>query len=283
MVFSAVLPIRTAKASSDYNVDVLGSFPSSITIRKNDAGSGADWKLAYIEITEEISEGKTPQSVKFSINKTIGASTYEFGSPAPIVKSAQMIDREILKNLTQNPDGSYTLSVNRTVSIPEEVFGLLKEKGIVLTIKMQNDDQTIYQVLFDGSKITDYTSLTLSKGYAFADGNAMIDFLSSAALPEGTKVMINVEALGFDKNDTIAVLQKDENGWSETLTIENSEGFIEISTEEGKEILLNKKGASIPDSSVPKPGDAGIGIFAILSMLSLTLMLVLFKKSKTRA
>ena|GEM_PF-4943043 len=254
-----------------------------ITIRKNDAGSGSDWKLDYIEITEKISNDKTPQSVRFNIDRTISDFTYDFVSPEPIVKSAQMIDREILNNLTQNPDGSYTVSVNRTVSIPAEAFELLKEKGIALTVKMQSNDQTIYQVFFDGSKITDYTSLTLSKGYAFADGNAMIDFLSSASLPEGTKVMINVEALGFDKNDTIVVLQKDENGWNESLSIENSEGFIEISTEEGKEILINKKGASIPDSDIPKPGDEGIGTFAFLSMISFALLLLIFKKSKTRA
>ncbi len=283
-----------------------------ITVRKNNGGAGPDWDLEYIEISEEVSKSSNGQSVKFTIDKTIKDSSYTFTLPAPVVKSAQRIDRELLKGLSKNEDGSYTLSVNRTVTISEEIFEILKEQKITLTVEMKNEDKTIYAVLFNGEKITDYSTITLSKGYSFADGKAMIDLLSSAHLPAGSKVMIHTENLGFVNSDKLALFEKDENGkWKESISLVTIDGIIEISIEEVKELLISKKGStpsdeieedasadeSTPpqdedentpsqddDENIPSPGDSGYSLYFSFALISLACFVYMFKrKASTRS
>ncbi len=255
-----------------------------ITVKKNDAGVGADWGLEYIEISEEVSKSSKGQSVKFKIDKTIEDSSYTFEKPETIVKSAQRIDKDILQGLSKNEDGSYTLSVNRTVTISEEIFEILKEQKITLTVEMKNEDKTIYSVLFDGGKITDYTAITLSKGYSFADGKAMIDFLSSAHLPAGSELMIYVENLGFVSSDKLALFEKDENGkWKETISLVTKDGVIELSIEEGKELLIGKKGSAPSteiEEDVPSPGDRGYSLYISFALISLALAIYVCKRKK---
>ncbi len=224
-----------------------------IKIRKNDSGVGPDWHLEYIKITEITAKDQQAQSVTFVLDQWIKNKTYDFYDDkiTTSLRTQGFIDREILKGLTANEDGSYTLIVNRNVNMTHEVFDFLIETGAILTVEMHDDDgNMIYSVTFDGTKITNHHNIVLKKSYSLADGNAIIDFVGQTALPAGTILKINAEFLDIGLEDTFVGLTKDENGeWTNKLTIQNENGVISIPVSEGKQILININGAQLPSDT----------------------------------
>lgn len=79
----------------------------SITIRKDDAGRGADWHLEYITIKEIVSKGQTPQAYKFTWKDWIEDETVTLTNRTDIStrQSTVKLNREILSGLTLNDDG----------------------------------------------------------------------------------------------------------------------------------------------------------------------------------
>lgn len=253
-----------------------------IVITKNDAGAGPDWDLDYIVISEEVATGQTGQSVKFSIGKTIENTTYTFENPTPIVKSASRIDREILDTLVKNDDGSYEISANRNVTISEEIFAFLKESKISLTVNMMDEEKSLYSITFNGNEISDYTTIMLKKGYSFSDGNALVEFIGSAPIPNGTKLTIAAKNLGFKGSDNLVLFTKNENGsWEKNATLINENGLVEIPLSQGKEMLINQQGQPLPDTNIPSPGDTGIAVYFILAILSFGAVVLFRQKRKS--
>lgn len=236
-----------------YDVNGIGTI-NKIEITKDNKGVGPDWHLEYIKITEVVSSDKDSQSVRFDINQWIENKTYTFNKSSNTMVTGSFIDRDILKGLTKNEDGSYTLVVNRNINMTHEVFDLLIDAGIILTVEMMNDDgEMIYSLTFDGNQITNHHNIELKQGYSASDGNAVIDFLAGAALPAGTTVAINTELLGFTDSDSLVLLTKNEDGeWNETLKLVNADGIVEFSIEEGKALLINN-GAPLPEDGETEP------------------------------
>lgn len=223
---------------------------NKIVIRKDNKGVGPGWHLDYITITEKVSEGQSGQCIKFKINQWINDDTYTFGSKyiaSSTRKSSQTINRNILSSLTKHEDGSYSLDVDTNIVMNEEAFALIAESNIMFTLNMKNEiGELLYSVIFDGSKFTSHQALEFKSGYSSSNGNAIIDFLSQNQLPTGTVLKINASQLGFDSTESICVLQKDEEGWSDEVEVKTQDGVITLNLEEGKQILLKKHGNATP-------------------------------------
>ena len=269
-----------------YNKNAIGTI-NKIEIRKDDSGSNPDWKVEYIKITEEVAEGVEAQSVTFSLNQKLGDSTYTFDSShitGNLRQSKPVINRDILRSLEQNEDGTYTLTVDRNITLEEEVFDLLIEKGAVLTVKMMGDDgKMIYSITFDGKRIKYYHSLELKKGYSFADGYAMLDFISRAKLPEGTRIAVDTGMFDISESEEYDILAKNENGeWVKQMTVTSDSGVIEFEVVEGREILISKQGQPLPsegeeDSECEICGQTHENIIDMLICFLVKLLSDLFK------
>ncbi len=219
----------------------------SITIRKDDAGSGADWHLEYITIREIIADDQTPQSYKFTWNDWIEDETVTLTKRTnqSVRRNAVKYDRDVLSGLTANADGSYTLTVDRETTLSESAFKLIAEKSAVLNVVMENDGKPLYEVIFDGSAFESWRSVTLGKNYSFADGKSLFTFLQNVDLPENTKIRIHAKNIGFLDGKSYQLYSKDENdNWTPLENIVDSDGVIEFYAKTVKELmLLDKKNA----------------------------------------
>ena len=253
-----------------YDVAGIGTI-RTIEIKKDNSGSGPDWYPEYIIVTEKLADGNKAQSVQFIIDEWIENSTYSFTLGDTLSRSAPRIDSEILKNLKQNEDGSYTLTVDRDVNINESVFELLKEKKIKANIIMTNKGKPIYEVCFDGNEIKEYNPMTLQKGHSITDGKTVLDFVTGVTLPAGTTVKVYTENIGFFKTDKLIVMSKDENGeWNDSISAIGKDGELVFTLEEGKELLINR-------INNPSTGDGAY--YAVYVMFALTLIVtVLFRR-----
>lgn len=227
---------------------------TSITIRKDDAGRGPDWHLEYIIIKEIISKGQTPQAYKFTWKDWIEDETVTLTNRTDIStrQSTVKLDREILSGLTLNDDGGYTLTVDREITLSDSAFELISEKSALLTVVMENDEKPLYEVVFDGSEFESWHAVTLGKGYAFADGKALFDFLQNADLPTNTKIRIHAENLGFLDGKSYQLYAKDEAGnWSALQNVASADGVIEFYAQTVKALMvLDKKNAWITAPSI---------------------------------
>lgn len=223
-----------------FDKDAIGEI-KSITIRKDDAGSGPDWHLEYISIKEIVATNQTPQSYKFKWGGWIEEGTYTLTNRTAL-KSRQNVvkfDREILSGLTQNDDGSYTLTVEREITLSDSVFELLAEKSAVLNVVMEDDGKTLYEVLFDGGAFESWRAVTLGKNYGFADGKALFSFLQNADLPAKTKIRIHAKNLSFLGGSNYQLYGKDEAGnWSPLVNTVSSDGIIEFYAQTVQELMI---------------------------------------------
>lgn len=262
-----------------YNVAKLGTI-EKIKIRKEDNGIGPDWHLDYIKISEEVGYEQEGQSVTFDIDQWIRDSSYTFGSgyiTNVTLRATTTIDRELLSNLTKNDDGSYSLKVDRNITMKEDVFDLLTENGLVFTVEMMDDSgEMIYAITFDGSKFESSKSLELKKGYSFTDGNAIVDFLSNVALPAGTTIRINAKFLGFDTKDTFVELTRStDEKWKDSVMIKTGSETKTITLKEGIEKLVNSLSEELPlinmteDTAAPPTGDkSNLWMWLVLLFIS---------------
>ena len=265
-----------------YNVTEIGTI-NKIVIRKDNAGSGPDWKAEYIDIIEEVSDGQTGQAVRFNLNKTISDSTYTFTSCSTITRQSSRIDAELLQSIELSEDGSYTVSVDRDITISHDVFDFMIETGVKFTVEMTDEGNSLYAVTFDGSKMEDCTTIVLHKDYSVADGYALIDFVKNIPLPAGTTLKLYTENLGFGSGDKVTVLSKDENGdWIENVTVEGDGKSITFSIEEGKEFLIKLYGAEIPNFDDNPDTSDSTPMFALVCISVLMFAVIIGKKRKAK-
>ncbi len=217
---------------------------SSLTITKDNHGPGADWHLEYIKIKEIIADGKTANAYKFTWNKWIKKETVRLTNRQTLNgrQSIVKLDREVLSGLTANSDGSYTLTVDREITLSESVFELLSEKSAVLNVIMENDDKSIYEVSFDGSAFDSASSVTLGKSYSFTDGRSLFDFLQDVELPAKTKIRLHTENIGFLGNNQYSIFAKDGDGnWNKVENVIDSDGIIEFYAQNVSGLMLVDK------------------------------------------
>ena len=271
-----------------FNVNGIGDV-QSISIDKDNGGSGPNWYLSYIKLTEIVADGQQAKEYIFTYNGWIKTDPVTIQrSSGTTVKAESFIDREILEKLEILEDGTYQLTVDRTVTVSEEILATLQETGKKLTIIMTNGEKPIYAVSFDGTQITDYYSVTLSKSYGFADGNVSLDLLSGNPLPAGTVVRIYAENLGFQLTDKLVLWAKDELGaWVEDSVLVNEDGMIHIPLKGDKELLISKLGADLPavepdPEDIPGTGDVFGFAVPLLILAAAMLMVMLQKKRMTK-
>lgn len=226
-----------------YNVTALGDI-KSLKIRKDNDGSGPDWHLEYIIIKEIVADGETAKSYKFTWKNWIEDETVILTSRSAInnVRNTVRLDRSVLSKLTVNKDGTYTLPVDREITLSEEVFDLLAEKSAVLNVTMESDDKVLYEVIFDGSAFDSAKPVTLNKNYSFADGKTLFDFLQDLDLPEKTKIRLHAENIGFLGTGRYSVFAKGDDGsWQKLENVIDSDGIIEFYAQKAKELMLVDK------------------------------------------
>lgn len=262
-----------------FNVNGIGDV-KSITIEKNNAGTGPDWYLTTIWLTEIVANGQTGRVYTFKYNDWINNESVDINvaSSQPL-KSATYIDREILSNLEILEDGTYQLTADRCVTVSKEIMALLMETGTKLTIIMTHEGKTLYSVSFDGTQIGEAYSVTLPKGHGFAEGNANLDLLSGNPLPDGTVVHIYPENLGFRDSDKLVLWSKTEMGlWVEESNLVIEDGLVRIPLQDGKELLISKQDADLPSDEIPETGDAML--FAVIPLIIAVVMLVVLTHKK---
>lgn len=225
---------------------------NKIVIKKDNDGSGPDWYLDYIKITEMASYGQKTQSVTFNIDQEIEDKSYTFGSSymkKNTRQSVKTLSREVLSSLEKYEDGSYALDVYSNITISKEVFAIISQYKAIFTLNMKNDnDELLYSVTFDGNKFETNNTIEFKSGYSSSNGSAIIDFLAKAKLSTGTILKINTVQFGFSENESICVLQKDEEGWIDEIEVDIKDGTITLNLEEGKQLLLKKHNSAIPSA-----------------------------------
>ncbi len=225
-----------------YNKDSIGTI-KSIKIRKNNFGAGADWHLEYITIVEEIANGQNGQSAKFICDDWIENETKELKNPTTnmIRQSVTRFDREVLKGLTANEDGSYTLTVSQEIVLTDDVLNYLAESDKKLTVVMQNQEKTIYEAVFDGTLFESAETVILDKDYSFADGRALFEFIQDAVLPEGTILKLHMNSAEFVQLGSYVLFNKDSEGvWSKIEKVESKDGVITFAPEILKEMMISE-------------------------------------------
>lgn len=260
---------------------------NEIKIRKNNAGVGPDWHLDYITIIEKTADGQQARSVTFKINDWIEDKQYSFDSKyikTNNLKSSMSINRELLKQLKQESENHYSLNVSQNIVMTTEAFDLISEKGIIFTLNMmQEDGELLYSVTFNGEEFRSQRNIAFKSGYSFANGYAIIDFLSDTELPRGTVLKINTKVLGFKNNNYICVLQKDQEGnWNNDIDVISEDDMIEVSIEEGKKLLIKGYYIEIPtnmETDVELPDIIiWLGIVIIIFILIFPLVIIYLNK-----
>lgn len=269
-----------------FNINAIGDL-QSITIYKNNGGVGPDWYLSYIKITEIVADGQQAKEYTLDYDGWIYDDPVKIKvSSDAVIKSESFIDRDILEGLEILEDGTYELTVDRSVTISEEIMATLQETGKKLTVIMTNEEKPVYAVSFDSTKIGDYYSVTLPKGHGFTDGNAKLSLLSGNPLPAGTTVRIYAENLGFQITDELVLRAKDELGqWVEESTLTIVDGVIHIPLKDGKELLISKKDADLPSAEadpedIPQTGDV-FEPALYLMFVAAVLLVVVFQRKRT--
>lgn len=269
-----------------FNINAIGDL-QSITIDKDSSGVGADWYLSSIKITEIVADGQQAKEYTFDYNGWIYTDPVNIKvSSGTVIKTNTFIDPEILKGLEILEDGTYELTVDRSVTISEEILATLQETGKKLTVIMTNEEKPIYAVSFDGTQIVDYYSVTLPKGHGFADGNAKLTLLSGNPLPAGTTVRIYGENLGFLDTDKLVLWARDELGnWTEDGLLVNENGLIEIPLKDGKELLISKQGTDLPSvekdpEAIPPTGDPLGHVFVLLIVAAAAALVIWAQKKR---
>lgn len=277
-----------------FNINAIGDV-QSLTIDKNTNGVGPDWYLSYIKLTEIVADDQSAREYTFQYNGWIDGDPVKIqASTSTVVQTRSYIDPEILNGLEIRENGSYELTVDRSVNISEEILATLQETGKKLTVIMTAEDKPIYSVSFDGSQIGDYYSVTLPKGHGYADGNAKLALLSGNPLPAGTVIGIYPENLGFLNTDQLTLFSKsEENQWIQEGVLVNENGFIEIQLQDGKELLIHKQGVDLPTTEadpdqdtvppadsepIPETGSTQSLVLPLLLLAALTLTILLQKK-----
>lgn len=223
-----------------FDTESIGEI-KSIAIRKDNAGIGPDWHLEYISVKEIVATGQTAQSYKFTWNQWIKNKTYTLTEYKKLSSRQNMVkfDREILSGLAQNDDGSYTLMVDREITLSDSVFELLAEKSAVLNVVMEDDGKALYEVIFDGGAFESWRAVTLGKNYGFADGKALFSFLQNADLPAKTKIRIHAKNLNFLSGTNYQLYAKDEGeNWSPLVNTVSSDGVIEFYAQAVQELMI---------------------------------------------
>ena len=216
----------------------------SIKLKLNDLGFGPTWKVDYINIKEELPSGYEAQDVRFEIDASLSEKNkeVEYFPTSHILKSSTGINREILKALVKNDDGSYTITVDKAITIRKEIFDYIKDEEITLNVQMMNNDKPLYVVTFDGTALNNYNDLTLEKSYGFKDGNALISFVNNIKM-EGARLTIYVDSLGFVSAKDINLYQKDASGnWVKVTDFAQNDNKVEISTNNFTDLRISKKG-----------------------------------------
>lgn len=238
---------------------------TGIDVRKNNSGTGPDWHLEYIQITEEVMDNGNAQSVRFDFNQWIEDETVrkETVTNTIVHKSPQRIDRELLSKI-QFIDGVYTLHVDKSITISSEIFDYIADEDYKLKIVMNDEDKPLYEVTFDGELFEEATDIVLKKDYSLTDGKAKFDFLSKAPLPEGTKIRIYPKDSKFANAEKIYVFGKDDAGtWKKIETIVIKDGSFEFSVDKIRGMNFAEMVFSISDDvttldfddKVPNTGD----------------------------
>lgn len=249
---------------------------TGLYVESSGGAASADWDLEYVEITEILPDGEG-QHVKFNAKCTIKKkSNKTLTNPSIVVKTVSpSINREILENLKMTDENSYLLSVNEPVTISYDVFKLLKDNGIDLTVEMLEGTDVLYSITFDGKEIKNFHDVTLGKNYEIRDGETLVNFLENSYIPEGTTINLYLDKLGFTENSVVSIYVKDENGnWSKIDT-ELSEGEIyhEIEITDGSDFILRSESTSVSgtdentpvDKDVVSTGNTGMVVFVTLT------------------
>lgn len=266
----------------------IGSI-NKITIRKDDVGDGPDWHLEYITITEKVSDGQTAESVTFDVNDWIEEGSYTFklnNDKNSSKKQNSAINRELLKQLKQNDDNSYSLDVSNNIVMNSDAFDLIAEKKVLFTLNMLNDEgKILYSVTFDGNKFTKQGELIFKSGYSFANGYAVIDFLSESELPAGTVLRINSELFKFKDNDSICILKKSADGeWEDEIEVIAQNGILVLDIDEGKRLLIKNHNASLP-SNIEVENNNFEWLWIIISIVVIAgavfTVIIMYRKRKT--
>lgn len=267
---------------------------TGLYVESSGGAASADWDLEYVEITEILPDGEG-QHVKFNAKCTIKKkSNKTLTNPSIVVKTVSpSINREILENLKMTDENSYLLSVNEPVTISYDVFKLLKDNGIDLTVEMLEGTDVLYSITFDGKEIKNFHDVTLGKNYEIRDGETLVNFLENSYIPEGTTINLYLDKLGFTENSVVSIYVKDENGnWSKIDT-ELSEGEIyhEIEITDGSDFILRSESTSVSgtdentpvDKDVVSTGNTGMVVFVTLTFAVMgCLTLVGFSMSRKK-
>ena len=224
-----------------FDIASIGSI-QSLTIRKDNGGWGPDWHLQHIKIQEMLPDDKLPQTYQFSYGDWISDETVTLNNRQTIstLRSQPKFDREILSGLKANEDGSYTLTVDREVTLTESTFELIAENEVSLTVIMTDDDKPLYEVVFDGTQFDSSGAVVLGKDYSFADGRSLFEFLKNAELPSMTVIRIHAANIGFvGENNYTVFRQNDDGGWQRVDNVINSDGIIEFYAENVKKMMIS--------------------------------------------
>lgn len=256
-----------------------------IYVESSGGAASADWDLEYIDVTEILPDG-TGQHVRFNKKCTIKKNSsktlveYDMVSSA-VVKSS--VNRELLEKLQMVGENSYLLTVDEPVTVTADALKLIKDNKITLTIEMKDNGGILYSVTFNGEKIKTCKDVTLGKDYEIKDKEAFVSFLNNSNIPEGTKLNLYLDKLGFTEKDSISHYVKDENGkWtiSETKFTED-EIYQELEITDGTDFILkvegsNKDESTTVDKDIVSTGNTDYVILVTLVISMCTLALVVF-------
>ena len=219
-----------------------------ISVDKDNFGVGPGWHLAYINVKEIISdeEAKTAQNWKFSYGDWVYDDVVELTRREAIkdnttLKSSIRLDREILSSLTANDDGSYTLTINKELTLGESAFEYIAEKNAILNVVMKDGDKTLYEICFNGNAFDTAETIVLGKNYSFADGRMIFNFLKEAEFPADTTIKIHTSSLNFEAHQAFYVFVKDENeAWIKKTVSQNENGIIEFKADKLREAIISQ-------------------------------------------
>ena len=217
------------------------------------ASSNNDYKISG---TGKIHLNEGSNDINIKVKNDDGDTTIYTININRIVKTSNIVNNdlnEITEAFKSNKELIINLDIGDEAKIQKEIIDLIKGKNRKLTYNINQDNETLYSYIFDGSKFNDFNSdIDLKVAINIIDDNIksnikdkkLIYFTNNYKNSFPTGTLFKIKNLNSYHNETRVRLYKVKNDYKLDLLKSNikiKDNYIEFELKKGDSYILSNK------------------------------------------